>query len=257
MSSERPSLWKRVEIVGDIALIPVPFEYNLQELKVYAEEVMSKTKTSAVWGRKRDVSGRYRLPTYLHLAGESRSDTLYKEHGCTFYLDLRKVFFSEKLSYEHRRIAEKVRPGEKVINMFSGFGAISILAYKMRKPSVVYSIDINPFAYYFMMVNVELNKAYGVIPMYGDAFKRMEELEEVDRVISPLPERDEEAYLSAMKRLKEGGHLHLFVEVEVERGEDPVRKAMDRFPGALEGRIVRSTNPGKYHVILDIKKRSH
>ncbi len=210
MSSEqRGQLWKRIEIVGDLAIIPIPFQYDIETLRRYAEEVMSKTKVKAVWGRKRDVSGIFRLPTYIHLAGENRSDTIYREHGCSFYLDVRKVFFSEKLSYEHRRIAEKVRPGEKVANLFSGFGPISILAYKIRRPKIVYSIDINPYAYYFMMANVELNSAYGVLPIYGDAFSRLTELEEMDRIISPLPERDQDAYNLAMSRLKPGGHLHL------------------------------------------------
>ncbi|BCS92756.1 tRNA 4-demethylwyosine(37)-methyltransferase Taw21 [Metallosphaera javensis (ex Sakai et al. 2022)] len=254
MSLGKSRIWKRIEIIGDIAVIPIPFEYEISELKKYAEEVMERTKVKSVWGRKRDVSGLYRLPTYLHLAGEARSDTIYREHGCSYYLDIRKVFFSEKLSYEHRRIAEKVRPGERVGNLFSGFGPISILAYKLRKPEVIYSIDINPYAYYFMMVNVELNDAYGVIPMYGDAFVRLNQLEPLDRIISPLPERDSEAYQLALSKLKPGGYLHLFAEVEVKRGEDPVRKAMSTFPGAIKGRVVRSVNPGKYHVILDIRK---
>ncbi|ABP94778.1 methyltransferase [Metallosphaera sedula] len=256
MSLERGRIWKRIEIVGDIAVIPIPFDFEMNELRAYADEVMGKTKVKSVWGRKRDVSGIYRLPTYVHLAGENRSDTIYREHGCSYYLDLRKVFFSEKLSYEHKRIAEKVRPGERVANLFSGFGPISILAYKLRKPAVVYSIDINPYAYYFMMVNVELNSAYGVIPMYGDAFVRLNQLEPLDRIISPLPERDREAYELSMSRLKPGGHLHLFAEVEANRDEDPVSKAMASFPGAVEGRVVRSVNPGKYHVILDIRKNT-
>ncbi|WP_425487478.1 tRNA 4-demethylwyosine(37)-methyltransferase Taw21 [Metallosphaera tengchongensis] len=251
----RSQLWKKIEIVGDIAIIPVPFHFDPDELRKYAQEVMDRTKVKSVWGRKRDVGGTFRLPTYLHLAGDERSDTLYREHGSLFYLDIRKVFFSQKLTFEHRRIAEAVKRDEIVVNMFSGFGAISILSYKIGRPKVVYSIDLNPHAYYYMMVNVELNNAYGVIPIYGDAFSKMRKLEEADRIISPLPERDKEAYSVAMEKLKPGGTLHLFAEVKVERGEDPVVKAMSRFPGSVNGRIVRSTNPGKYHVVLDIVKK--
>lgn len=246
-------LWKRVEVVGDIAIVGVPFNADEEELRRFAEEMMRRTGVRAVWGKKRDTSGDFRLPTYVHLAGERRSETLYREHSCVYFLDITKVFFSSKLSYEHRRIAKMVRRGEVVVNMFAGFGPFSILSFKLGQPKVVYSIDINPYAYYYMIVNIELNKTYGVIPMYGDAFRRLKELGVVDRIISPLPERGKEVYCEAMEHLRSGVYLHLFVEIKVERGEDPLERALREYP-AEGGRVVRSVNPSTYHVVLDIRK---
>ncbi|MEJ2770502.1 MULTISPECIES: tRNA 4-demethylwyosine(37)-methyltransferase Taw21 [unclassified Stygiolobus] len=246
-------LWKKVEIVGDIAIIGIPFDKDVEEVRKLAEIILEKIPyVKSVWGKYRDISGDFRLSTTVHLAGEKKSETIYKEYGCKFFLDISKVFYSSKLSYEHIRVARLVRRGEVIINMFSGYGPFSILSYVMGGASTVYSIDINPFAYYYMMANVDLNKAFGVIPIYGDAFKKMDYLPyNVDRILAPLPEKAEEAYEVAMPHLKAGGILHLYTEIE---GNDPVSLAKSEYPNVVFARIVRSVKPKVYHVVVDIKK---
>ncbi|AHC50969.1 methyltransferase [Sulfolobus acidocaldarius SUSAZ] len=248
-------VWKKVEILGDIALIGIPFNENLEEVKKYAEQIMQNINyVKSVWGKYRDINGDYRLSTTIHLAGERRSETIYRENGCKFALDVTKVFFSSKLSYEHLRVARLVKPGETIINMFSGFGPFSIISSILGKPSVVYSIDINPYAYYYMMVNIDLNKTFNVIPIYGDAFKKIYSLPVADRIISPLPEKSYEAYKVAIERLRKDGVLHLYDEVSVNENEDPVEIAKRKYPNVEFARVVRSVNPKTYHVVLDIRK---
>jgi len=247
-------IWKRIEIVGDIAIIGIPFNEEPSDLIDYAKLLLQEYKyIKSVWGRFRNTSGEYRLPEYHYLAGEKRSYTLYKENGCTYFLDFTKVFFSQTLSYEHLRIAKQVRKNEIIINMFAGFGPFSILADKIGYPQKVYSIDINPYAYYFMNCNININKTYDIIPIYGDAFKKIYSLEDANRIISPLPEKHKEAYEVALQKVKKDGIINLFVEVEVKKGENPIKVAMKEYPKSIFGRIVRSVNPRKYHVILDIK----
>jgi tRNA (guanine37-N1)-methyltransferase len=251
---ENIEIWKRIEIVGDIAIIGIPFNEEPLDLLDYAENLLHKYKyIKSVWGRYRNTSGEYRLPEYRYLAGEKRSYTLYKENGCVYFLDFTKVFFSQTLSYEHLRVAKQVRKDEVIINMFAGFGPFSILADKIGNPRKVYSIDINPYAYYFMKCNININKTFDVIPIYGDAFKKIYSLENADRIISPLPEKHKEAYEVALQKIKTGGIINLFVEVEVKKEENPIKIAMKEYPKSIFGRIVRSVNPRKYHVILDIK----
>ncbi|BBG25280.1 class I SAM-dependent methyltransferase [Sulfuracidifex tepidarius] len=255
MSSRALSgIWKRIEIVGDVAIIGIPFNMSPEEVRPFAMDVMREnSKVRAVWGRPRGTEGNFRLSHYVHICGEMRSETLYRENGATFLLDFRKVFFSQTLSYEHRRISSLVRRGETVINMFSGYGPFSILS-KIHGAGKVYSMDINPYAYYYTMVNVELNKAYGVLPILGDAFKRIYEVEKADRIICPLPERDEEAFEVAKQRVKGGGEsfIHVFAEVKVNKGENPVKEALRKFKGDF-ARVVRSVKPGTYHVVVDVR----
>jgi len=246
-------LWKRVEIVGDIAVVVIPFGKSAEDVRPFAQDLLKKfSYIKSVWGHYRDTKGEYRLSTFVHLAGENRSETVYKEHGCRYFLDVTKVFFSSKLSYEHLRVAKQVRQGEIIINMFAGYGPFSILSYILGKPSLVYSIDINPYAYYYMMANVDLNRAYGVIPIYGDVFKKIEHLPIADRIISPLPEKDVEAFKVAWEHVKQGGTIHLFTQVE---GEEPEKEAMRKYPNVVFARVVRSVKPKVYHVIVDIIKK--
>ncbi|BCU69506.1 tRNA 4-demethylwyosine(37)-methyltransferase Taw21 [Stygiolobus caldivivus] len=246
-------LWKKVEIVGDIAIVGIPFGKDVEDVKEYAQLILKEIPyVRSVWGKYRDIKGDFRLSTSVHLAGEKRSETIYKEYGCKFFLDITKVFYSSKLSYEHTRVARLVRRGEIIINMFSGYGPFSIMSYVLGGASIVYSIDINPYAYYYMMANIDLNKAYGVIPVYGDAFKKMDHLPyNVDRILAPLPERAREAYEIAIPHLRRGGVLHLYTEIE---GEDPIKIAKSVYPNVVFARVVRSVKPKVYHVVVDIKK---
>lgn len=250
----KEEIWKRIEIVGDLAVIGIPFDKKPEDLLDYAKKILNEHKyVKAVWGQYRDTSGVYRLSSFYHIYGEKRSTTLYREHGCKYYLDITKVFFSSKLSFEHLRVARQVRKGETIINMFAGFGPFSILAAKLGKPKIVYSFDINPYAYYFMMANVDLNKTYNVIPIYGDVFKRIYQFENADRIISPLPEKYKEAYEVALQRIKQNGVIHLYVELETDKNNDnPIKKAFEMFPKAKYARVVRSVKPYKYHVVVDI-----
>ncbi|MCQ4349794.1 MAG: class I SAM-dependent methyltransferase family protein [Sulfolobales archaeon] len=245
--------WQRIEILSDVAIIGIPFDRTPEELRSFAEDLLRTLRLRSVWGRYRGVDEVSRVGKYVHLAGERVSEVIYKEHGFKFVLDFTKVFFSQKLMFEHDRLSRLVREGEIVINMFAGFGPLSIMSCKRGNPRVIYSIDISPSAYYYNLVNVDLNKAYCVIPMWRDAFEVINELPEADRIFAPLPELADKAYEVAIRRLKPGGTLHLFAQVEVKKGEDPVKVAMNKYRGAFFARVVRSYKPGVYHVIVDIK----
>jgi tRNA (guanine37-N1)-methyltransferase len=253
MSTLNSPLWKRVDVVGDIAIVRAPFDYDSNKLMEFASVLQSKLKVNSVWARRPETRGDFRISDYLYLLGERRSETIYREHGCQYLVDFRKVFFSPKLSYEHRRIANLVRKGEVIINMVSGYGPFSILSFKVGRPTVVYSFDVNPWAYYYMMVNIELNRAWGVIPIYGDVFNKIYALDKVDRVIAPLPERAQESYEVALQVLKPGGCLHLFTEVEVNKSESPLHRVKSLYRGTIFSRVVRSAGPRRYHVVVDIK----
>lgn len=256
--AKKLGLWKKIEIVGDIAIVGIPFDKKPQDMKELAEDILREIPyVKSIWGKYRDVSGDFRLATLEYIAGERKSETLYREHGCLYYLDITKVFFSSKLSFEHLRVANQVKPGEVIINMFAGFGPFSILSYVRGKARKVYSIDINPYAYHYMMANIDLNRAYGVIPMYGDAFKRIYDIDEkyIDRIIIPLPEKADEAYEVALQKSTKGKTIiNLYTQIEVEKGEDPIKKSLQKYhPNAFFARILRSVNPHTYHIAVDIK----
>ncbi len=259
-------IWGRIEIIGDIAVIRIPFELEPEELKPLAERILEEFKyIRSVWGGLPGVSGPYRLRPYVHLAGEKRSETIYREHGCLFKVDITRVYVSPTLNYEHRRIARLVRPGEVITNMFAGAGFFSIIAAKLSRPRKVYSIDVNPDAYRFMVENVRLNKVEGIVePILGDAAQViMEKLQSSsDRVLMPYPELALDYLRYAIMAIRNCGWVHVYLHIEADKGENPYEKAKNMVADALSElvkkygfgtiRKVRTVKPRTYQIAVDV-----
>ncbi|MGC8982132.1 MAG: class I SAM-dependent methyltransferase [Desulfurococcaceae archaeon] len=260
-------IWKRVEFVGDIALIRTPLGMNPLELKPLAEELLKRFPyVKSVWAAIPGVEGPYRLRRHVWLAGEQRSETVYREHGCAFKVDINKVYISPSLNYEHIRVARLVREGEVVVNMFAGAGLFSIIIAKHAKPRKVYSIDINPDAYYYMVENVKLNHVEGVVePLLGDAREVVESrlAGTADRVLMPYPELALDYLVYALKALRGSGWIHVYLHVETPRGEHWRGKAREVVTTRLrelgvsgydiaQVRKVRNVGPRKHQVVVDL-----
>ncbi len=259
-------IWGRIEIIGDIAIIRIPFELEPEELKPLAERILEEFKyIRSVWGGLPGVSGPYRLRPYVHLAGEKRSETIYREHGCLFKVDITRVYVSPTLNYEHRRIARLVRPGEVITNMFAGAGFFSIIAAKLSRPRKVYSIDINPDAYRYMVENVKLNKVEDIVePILGDAAQViMEKLQSTsDRVLMPYPELALDYLRYAVMAIRNSGWIHVYLHIEADKSENPYEKAKNIVADALSElvkkysfgiiRKVRTVKPRTYQIVVDV-----
>jgi len=263
-------IYKTYDTVGDIAIIRVP-EPQRHLSKLIAEAIMgTHREVKSVWRQSGSVSGDYRLRGLEFLLGEKTTVTLYKEHGCVYKTDLRKAYFSPRLSYERLRIAKLIQRGEVVVNMFAGVGCYSIAIAKHSQPLKVYSVDVNPVAVQYLRENIRRNRvADVVVPIQGDAKKATEqELQNVaDRVLMPLPERAYEYLDYAMLGLKPaGGWIHYYGFEYANKNEDPVEKAEMKVSEKMRrlckefqvefGRIVRPIGPRWYQVVLDIHVKS-
>ena len=262
------TVWKRMDIVGDIAIIKMPPGFSLEDAKALAEALVEMLPyVRSVWLAGGPVGGPYRVREGLiHLAGERRTETVYKEHGCRFKVDIAKVFITPRLNYEHMRVARQVGPGEVVVNMFAGAGLFSIIIACYSKPRKIYSIDINEYAYQYMVENCRLNNVCDVVvPIRGDAADVIKErLRGVaDRVLMPLPELAIEYLPYALMALRGRGVVHVYLHEHYSKGEDPRVKAKARVIGALRDlgvssfevravRRVRRVGPRYDQVVVDV-----
>jgi len=259
-------IYRTYDIVGDIAVVRVP-EAQRHISKLIAEAIMSTHReVKSVWRQVSSVSGVHRLRGLEFLLGEKTAETLYMEHGCVYKTDLRKAYFSPRLSYERLRIAKLIQPEEVVLNMFAGVGCYSIAIAKHSQPLRVYSADVNPCAVQYLRENIRLNRAENVVvPIQGDAKKVTEQqLQNVaDRVLIPLPERAYEYLDCAMLALKPaGGWIHYYGFEYANKKENAVKKAETKVSEKMGklcrefqvefGRIVRPIGPRWYQVVLDI-----
>jgi tRNA (guanine37-N1)-methyltransferase len=221
----------------------------------------------SIWRQSGPVSGKLRLRKLELIDGEDRTVTTYKEYGCLFRVDIQKCYFSPRLAFERRRIADLIVEGSVVVNMFAGVGCYSIVAAKHSQVAKVYSIDINSDAVEYMRENVLLNKVAGkVVPIEGDARTVIEQslVGKAVRVLMPLPERAYEYLDTAVSAVgPPGGWVHYYCFEHAHGEEAPVEKASVKVREILNGldvkfsrefgRVVRQTGPNWHQIALDIR----
>ncbi len=254
------------DIVGDIVIMKFT-ETSRRHCQDIARVILSLHKNvKTILAQIGPVSGDFRLRKLQHVAGEYKTNTVHRESGCMFAVDVDKCYFSPRLLYERRRIAELVKKDEVVINMFAGVGSFSIVIAKHSEVAKVYSIDVNPTAIQFMRENIRLNRVYGkVIPIFGDSkevvkgkFRHMAE-----RVLMPLPEKALGYLPYAILALRQsGGWVHYYDFEHAKKTENPVEKAKLKVAEKLDSlktpfefsfsRVVRTTGPNWYQIVLDI-----
>jgi tRNA (guanine37-N1)-methyltransferase len=257
------SLPHAVDFVGDIAVVEIPPELEPHKLAIGAAILKAQERVRTVLSKSGPVNGVYRLRIFETIGGEAKTQTVHREHGCVYHVDLAKAYFSSRLSYEHLRVASLVKENETVVDMFAGLGPFSILTARTHADVRVYAVDLNPDAYDLLRKNVLANRVMGkVTPIVGDIRQVVNErLRGVaDRVIMNLPEKAIEFVDVACKALKpEGGVIHYYQFVDT---PEPLDTARNRFAEALrqtdrrlhkisDARIVRGIAPFKYQVVVD------
>ncbi len=255
------------DVVGDTAIVKMPV-FSGADAKTAADAIMARCRgVKTVLAQLSKVSGSHRVRGLIHIAGERKTETVHKEHGCLFAVDLEKCYFSPRLSGERLRIANLVQPRETVVNMFAGVGCFSILIAKKVPSAKVYSIDVNPHALEFMERNVRLNRVFErVLPVLGDSKEIVQNRLQccADRVLMPLPEKAIEYLPVAVSALKPTGgliHVHLFEHAA--KGLDPAEAARKKVYETLRRgninfsvisvRIIRSTGPNWWQLAADLQ----
>ncbi|MEM2440684.1 MAG: class I SAM-dependent methyltransferase family protein, partial [Candidatus Bathyarchaeia archaeon] len=253
---------RAIDFIGNIAIIEIPPELEAYKTKIGNAILQVHKNVRTVLAKAGAVKGEYRLREFDVIAGQTKTETIHKEHGCIFHVDLTRAYFSPRLSHEHMRVASMVKEGETVIDMFAGVGPFAILIAKTHTNVKVYAIDKNPDAAQLLRKNVTLNRVDGkVYPIYGDARQVIEQLRgTADRVIMNLPEKAIEFVDAACKALKpKGGIIHFYSFV---KGSDDLENLKALFTAEVEkygrtvrrilfSRFVRETAPYEWQAVLD------
>lgn len=173
------------DLYGNIAVIDAP----PRAAKYLARRLLRETKNVETVLRKGSaVKGRYRTRKFVYVAGKRNYIATYRENGCIFRFDIRKVFFSTRLAYERKRVGDLVKDGENVLVMFAGVGPYAIEIAKTHRRCKVVSIELGSAASRYAAENVRLNKLSNVIVEQGSVEKFTEKYAHfADRVIMPLP----------------------------------------------------------------------
>lgn len=263
-SIELGKLSSSFDIIGTIAIIKIP-ESLTSKRKLIADALIEEIRpVKSVFCQVSAIEGDYRLRKLELISGENSPITVYKEHGCTFKVDVINTYFSPRLSTERLRIAKLTEPNEVILNMFGGVGTFSIIISRYNKSAKVYSIDSNPIATDMCRQNIEINKLTGnVIPILGDAEQEIHKsLKGVaKRVLMPLPEKARDFIDAAVSSLENGsGMIHYFCHVgadnkktAIQNGVMDTSKSFSKFNHTIRNvRVVREVGPRFYQIVSDV-----
>lgn len=238
------------EVIGDICILKHDSD------KKIAKAILETHKNIKVMLRPLSrVTGTFRTKNYRVVAGEKRTETVYRENGCVFLVDVEKAYFSPRLANERARVTSLVSPDEVVLDMFAGVGCFAVQVAK--KAEKVIAVDVNPHAVEYMKKNVELNKAWNVEVLEGDVRKLAGKLEKVDRVIMDFPTGASGFLGCAVDALKERGVIHYYDICSEGEIEGLAKKVAGRIKNAkvwsIEKRKIRPYAPYQYNVVLDVE----
>lgn len=258
LGEEYESAVKGYDVLGSIAIIGERGRNG----RIVADAVMKVNKNvKTVVSKAGAVKGRYRRREFEFVAGERNFIAEYKENGCIFRFDIRKTFFSPRLSFERNRITELSKDGEHVIVMFAGVGPFAVEIAKRNRNSEIIAVELNRDSYRYMLENVKLNKTGNVKAILGDAKRACSGIEEwADRIIMPLPMSADKFLESAVRSARDGCIIHYYafgntgdLFSESSRMARKLAKSMGFTARIVGKRTVRPYAKGTSEVVLDIR----
>ncbi|MCT9097002.1 class I SAM-dependent methyltransferase [Haloarchaeobius sp. HME9146] len=245
-----------LERLGDIAIIDEDDPERAMEI---ADAIVaSDLPLSTVVNRASEIKGELRVRDWDVLVGDD-TETVHREYGCGFALDIADVYFSPRLATERHRVVEQVQPGEHVFDMFAGVGPFAIPAAK-RGADVV-AVDLNERAVEYLRENAERNGVTDrVTAVHGDVRDVAADYEGwADRVLMNLPHSANEFVDTAVALAGDDCVLHFYdIQHEDDRfgpGERAIREAAEpEYEVTVETRqTVRSYAPHEDNVCLDVR----
>ncbi len=177
-----------------------------------AKDIMGRYKhVKSVIAKESGRLDPYRLYKFRLIAGDENTEVVHKEHGYLLKLDPQKVYFSPREAEERMRVANKAKPKERVLVMFSGAGPYAIAIAKTQPKAEVVCVEINSKAVEYADENARLNKVQDRIRNYsGDAREIVPKMGKFNRILMPLPESAHLFLDVALAAALKGATVHLY-----------------------------------------------
>ncbi|MBS1263624.1 MAG: tRNA (guanine(37)-N1)-methyltransferase Trm5b [Methanonatronarchaeales archaeon] len=248
------------DVVGDVAIVEVPGDLEPRGAELGRALMETHPSVSTVLAKGTAVEGEFRTRRHRLLTGEDRRETVHREHGCEFGVNVEEAYFSPRLSTERGRVFSQVEPGEVVVDMFAGVGPFAVEIAVHRDPERVVAVDKNPAAHRLMVENVERNRVGDVVePVLADAAELPESYAgTADRVIMNLPKSAAGFLDAALDLLRPAGGVLHYYEITGEPGEAARRtveaaEAAGRESEVLGTREVRTYSATESQWAVDVR----
>ncbi len=249
-----PSSWA---VIGSVVLVrldesPRPHEVGEALLAMHGE-------ADTVLARE-GIDGQHREPDVRTIAGEGDTETVHREHGTEYAVDLAEVMFSPGNKAERARMGEVVGGDERVLDMFAGIGYFTLPM--ARAGARVTAVEHNPDAFQYLLENAMRNGVSDRIEPYRADCRDVaaaHEGEAFERVVMGYYEAHEYVE-SALAVLESGGWLHMHEATpEALVPDRPVGRlreaaeAAGRTLAVEDTRTVKGYSEGVAHVVVDAR----
>lgn len=253
------------DIVGDIILIRL--SKKLQRYKKEIGELLIKSnKNIKTVCLIEPVSGELRTRNIEVIAGEKLTETIHKEYGLNFNLDVEKTYFSPRLATERKRIAGLVKPGETIVDMFTGVAPFSIMIAKYASPKIIYAIDKNLDAVEYARQNIKRNNVLDKIEVIHADIKKVHNILEgvkADRIIMNLPFSAHLFFPYALKITADVCIIHYYAILEKERIQERfenLKKIAEENKTVLtyiDTKKIKTYSPREFYIRIDIQAKKN
>ncbi|MFO7834360.1 MAG: class I SAM-dependent methyltransferase family protein [Halohasta sp.] len=257
---EEPSL----ERLGDVVIVDEDDAHRAAEI---AEAVMaSDLPARSVLNRASKIKGELRVRDWELLAEREDSDsdrspteTVHREYGHEFLLDLAAVYFSPRLATERHRVVDQIEADEHVLDMFAGVGPFAIPA--ASRGAEVVAVDLNETAVDYCRENARRNGVSDAITaVAGDVREVASDYHGwADRLVMNLPHSAGEFLETAIDLAGEACVIHYY---DIQHDSDPFGPGIAAIRAAAEPEyevevetehVVRSYAPHELNVCLDVR----
>ena len=250
-----PGSWA---VVGSVVLVDLG-DLSAEEAGEVGEALLAMHGGADTVLAREGIEGEHREPSVEVIAGEGDTETVHREHGTEYALDLAAVMFSPGNKAERARMGEAVSADERILDAFAGVGYFTLPM--ARAGARVTAIERNPAAFQYLLENAMRNGVTDRVEAYrGDCRDVVPALEgDFDRAVMGYYEAHE--YLdTVLPALAPGATLHmheatpevLVPDRPVGRLEDAAERA-GREVEVLDIRDVKGYSEGVRHVVVDAR----
>ena len=245
-----------LERLGDIVIVDEDDDERAREI---ADAVMaSDVPCETVLNRASPIEGKLRVRRWDVLAGNG-TETIHREYGHEFVLDVAEVYFSPRLATERHRVIERVTADESVIDMFAGVGPYAVPM--ATREALVVACDLNETAIEYLRENAERNGVADRVTAIAGDVRELEasHANTADRLVMNLPHSADEFLETAVALAGDDCVIHYY---DIQHEDDPfgpgiraLREAAgDEYTVAVETeRVVKSYAPHEYNICLDVR----
>ena len=258
----KPSL----ERIGDLVVID---EDDPARAAAIADAVIdADLPARAVLNRASKIKGTLRVRDWEVVAVDdneaakselSPTETVHREYGHAFRLDLAAVYFSPRLATERHRVVDQVTTGEQVVDMFAGVGPFAIPA--ASRGADVVAVDLNDTAVEYCRENARTNGVGEAVTAIGDDVRAVtaDYRGWADRLVMNLPHSADEFAETAVALAGDECTIHYY---DIQHEDDPFGPGVDALRAAAEPayavsveteHVVRSYAPHELNVCLDVQ----